>query len=127
MPDYIEVIIYPGSLTTSITTDTLPPGGVTGQFLVKLSNANYHVAWVSPDAIAIPAEPVNVAELLSLPSDSWFRARIFNTYDSPVLTYWDKVLKSSPSAASITANGDSILETDDGLAYAVRTAIIPQS
>lgn len=128
MPDYIQVTIndVPESITVTISTDGIPPGGVTGQILVKLSSANGHVGWGSTDALPIPVEPTDITEMLGLPSGSWFRARVFNTYGAPVLSYWDKVLKSSAGGALLVANGDSILETDDGLAFAVRTSAMSQ-
>lgn len=65
-----------------------------------------------------------VEQLLAAVSTTWVQARTFNTVAGDgVRAGWDRVLKSSSEAASIAANGDSILETDDGLAYAVRSWI----
>jgi hypothetical protein len=36
------------AISTALSTQGIPPGGLTGQVLVKLSDADYDVGWVTP-------------------------------------------------------------------------------
>jgi hypothetical protein len=60
--------------------------------------------------------------MLATPAGTWKDGRTRNSYgETPSLVSgWDHLLKSDPNAAGMSANGDSILETDDTLGLCIR-------
>lgn len=64
--------------------------------------------------------------LLDASANTWRQARTLNVFPGDgIISGWDRVLKTDAAAASLDDNGDSIRETTDGLAYAVRTLLAP--
>ncbi len=75
-------------------------------------------------ATAILAWFSNVTQMLAADSSSWTIGRTLNTTGSDgVRSAWVKLAKTNPEAAGIAANGDSVLETTDGLAFSLREAV----
>lgn len=63
----------------------------------------------------------DIAAMLAADSASWTEARTMNSFGTDrIRSGWICLLKTDPSAAGFADNGDSVLETDDGLAYALR-------
>lgn len=66
----------------------------------------------------------NIAAMLAAPASSWTSARTLNSYGTDgIRSGWDRLLKSNPAATGLVAGTDSILETTDGLAFAIRSFI----
>ncbi len=96
------LILLPGSGT--VTLDEIRVGG---------SEAQIGSFWYA-----------NIAALLAESSGDWTQAGTINSYGSDgIISGWQLILKTDPAASSLSDNGDSVLETDDGDAYAVRTWI----
>jgi hypothetical protein len=67
---------------------------------------------------------LTIAAMLAADSRTWSECRTLNSYGADgVVSGWDRVLKTSTEGTALTANGDSILETDDERSYARRTWI----
>lgn len=62
-----------------------------------------------------------VDAMVQTASSGWTRGMVRDTYGTGRITGWMLILKSSPEATGITAGDDSVLETSDGLGFAVRT------
>lgn len=112
-------------IEVSIDPASLPPGGSTGQILTKRSNTSGDAYWSSTNGLTAPVDAASVDELLALPDGTWLRTRVFRTYGMAVLTIWEYLSTSNPHAGLVTPNGDSVLTMNDGLGYAIRTAVIP--
>lgn len=66
----------------------------------------------------------DIQDMLTADSTAWSQGRTLNSYGTDgIRSGWDRVLLSDPAAASLTANSDSILATQDGFALCVRTFI----
>lgn len=66
----------------------------------------------------------NIQDMVSADSRYWTDGRTRNSYGNDgIISGWDLILKSSSQAAGLVANGDSVLETQDGLAFCVRKFI----
>lgn len=66
----------------------------------------------------------DIAALLDADSAAWTQAGTTNSYGTDgIISGWTRILKSDAAASGLSDNGDSVLETDDGLAYAVRSWI----
>lgn len=64
----------------------------------------------------------NIPAMLLVSSPTWTFMGTMNSYGSDgIESGWVRLLKSDPVAATLVSNGDSILETDDGLSFAIRT------
>jgi len=61
-----------------------------------------------------------VDDMLVEPSDIWTNGRVRNTYGTNAISGWELVPKGSDPAEGLADNGDSIRETTDGLAFAIR-------
>lgn len=53
-------------------------------------------------------------------SDNWTNGRVRDTYGTGTISGWELIPKGSTPATGLAENGDSIRETVDGLAFAVR-------
>ena len=108
--------------------------GLSSELILGVPNSGgpYAVEEVAVDPQAAPTSSgvtwfSTISEMLSVPAQSWKQARTLNSVDSDsVISGWDRLLKTDPEAASMDANRDSILETDDGLAFAVRSFVAPR-
>lgn len=75
-------------------------------------------------ATAVLAWFSTVAQMLAADSSTWTIGRSLNTSGTDgVRSAWARLLKTSPQASGVSANGDSVLETSDGLAFAMREAV----
>lgn len=61
-----------------------------------------------------------VEAMLAEPADEWSNGRVRDTYSTGKISGWELVPKDSTPATGLSDNEDSIRETEDGLAYAVR-------
>jgi len=66
----------------------------------------------------------NIAAMLAAPASGWTMGRTLNSYGTDgIRSSWDRLLKSNPAASGLTANGDSILESDDTTAFILRSGV----
>lgn len=64
----------------------------------------------------------DIPQMLAEPSANWSSGRTSNNYGfDGIISGWDRVMKSSDEAIGMTPSGLSVIQTDDLLAYAVRT------
>jgi hypothetical protein len=96
---------------------------------VPSSGGPYDIDDLAVDpATTIPVSGVvwftTLAGLLAAGAATWQTARTLNSFGSDgIRAGWDRVLLTDGAAAGLADNDDSVLLTDDGLAYAVRTFI----
>lgn len=63
----------------------------------------------------------SIAEMLATSASTWRDGRTRNSYGTDgIVSGWDLLLKTDSAASGLTANGDSILETDDTLGLCIR-------
>ena len=68
----------------------------------------------------------DIPEMLADPHTTWEVGRTLNMYGTDgLVSGWDLVLKVTDEGQLLTANGDTVLETDDGLAYVVQNFRAP--
>lgn len=107
-----------GALISEVVL-TMPPSG--GPY--TLANLMFYQA--AP--VSTPQQAVwfaDIAEMLATPTTEWREGRTRNSYGTDgVVSGWNLLLKTDAAAAGLSDNGDSILETDDTLGFALRTWI----
>lgn len=91
------------------------------------SNSGTYTFQTATDSEPIPDMIVqfftDIAELLAADSNTWLIGVTLNSYGTDgIRSDWKRLLKINPEAGAVSDNGDSILETDDALAYAVKTS-----
>ena len=83
------------------------------ELVVAFGGSNNSLVWFS-----------TISAMLAAPASSWTFARTLNSYGTDgIRSGWDRILKTNPAATGLVANSDSILETTDGLAFAIRSFI----
>lgn len=66
----------------------------------------------------------SISAMLAAPSSSWSAAKTLHSYGTDgVRSAWSRLLKSDPVASGVVAREDDILETTDGLAFAIRDTL----
>lgn len=129
MANIINITISDETPTISVEVLdlSLPPGGFTGQALVKTSNNDFAVEWSSVViGEGAPAIFNNITELLASDVRTWSTARTLNSYGiDAIYTSWERFLNAHPNYPDFTPNGDSILVDNAGRGVMVRTAVIP--
>jgi hypothetical protein len=95
---------------------------------VPASGGPYTLSEVIDDEVVSPGSAftwwTSIAALLAEDAADWTNAGTTNSYGSDgIISGWARILKTDPASTGLSDNGDSVLETDDGLAYAVRTWI----
>lgn len=65
-----------------------------------------------------------IEDLLAAAGTVWIQAVTLNSYASDgIVSTWTRILASDPAATGLADNGDTVRETDDGLAFAIRTSV----
>lgn len=65
-----------------------------------------------------------IADMLAAPGSSWTIGRTLNSYGTDgIRSSWDRLLKTHTAATGMSVNGDSILESNDGTAFVLRSGI----
>lgn len=123
-----------GALSVTLTAGTWQMRWYTDEGLasdlilgIPAGSSSYTVGDVAVDTDEPPVQATTVwyddiSGMLAADARTWITGRTLNSYGTDgVRTGWDCVLKTTPAAAGMADNGDSILETDDELGFAVRT------